>query len=168
MDDVTATPVVLSLGSNLGDRLGQLRRAVDLLVAGSPLTLRAVSGVYETDPVGGPEQPDYYNIVLLADAATTPLDLLRHCQSVERALDRVRVQRWGPRTIDVDIICFGDLRSDDPVLTLPHPRAHERAFVLVPWLAVDPAAHLPGHGPVADLLAGLDPTAVRATALTIQ
>jgi 2-amino-4-hydroxy-6-hydroxymethyldihydropteridine diphosphokinase len=150
-----ARHVVLALGSNLGDRLASLQRAVDLLCAGE-LRCTAVSGVYQTTPVGGPPQEDYLNAVLLAQTTLPAREVLRRAQAAEAALDRVRTVRWGPRTLDVDVVAYGDEIRADPDLTLPHPRAHERAFVLVPWLEADPGAVLPGHGPVAGLLAGLD------------
>ena len=112
-----------------------------------------VSPVYETVPVGGPPQPDYLNAVVLARTTLAPRKLLDRLQEVEAAFDRIRDVRWGPRTLDVDIISVEGERSDDPVLTLPHPRAHERAFVLAPWQDADPGAELPGHGSVAALLA---------------
>ncbi|MHB1432736.1 MAG: 2-amino-4-hydroxy-6-hydroxymethyldihydropteridine diphosphokinase [Streptosporangiaceae bacterium] len=144
--------VVLALGSNLGDRLGNLQRGVDILCADPGLRCAAVSGVYQTSPVGGPEQPDYLNAVLLASSALAGRDILARCQAAEQALHRVRTVRWGPRTLDVDVIVCGDEVSADPDLTLPHPRAHERGFVLVPWHEVDPDARIPGHGTVASLL----------------
>ena len=137
---------VLSIGSNLGDRLGHLRRAVQVL---SPA---ARSGVWETAPVGGPEQDDYLNAVLLCELDATQAWEL--AQAAEQAAGRERAVRWGPRTLDVDVVL-----APPPVpegLLVPHPRAHERAFVLAPWLEVDPAAELPGAGPVRDLLAVLD------------
>lgn len=152
--------VVLALGSNLGDRLANLQAGVDHLASASGLRLRAVSAIFETAPVGGPAQPDYLNAVLLADSDLPARSILDQCQAAERALRRVRKQRWGPRTLDVDLIACDDEVSTDPVLTLPHPRAHERAFVLAPWLDVDPAAHLAGFGSVADLLANADMTGV--------
>jgi len=155
--------VVLALGSNLGDRLATLQQAVDLL-CGEDFRCTAVSGVYETAPVGGPPQDDYLNAVLLGRCDLPPARLLGLTQAAEAALHRVRAQRWGPRTLDVDIIAYGDERSADPVLTLPHPRAHERAFVLVPWLEADPAAVLPGHGPVAGLVAAAGTADVRRLA----
>jgi dihydroneopterin aldolase/2-amino-4-hydroxy-6-hydroxymethyldihydropteridine diphosphokinase len=101
--------------------------------------------------VGGPDQDDYLNAVLLADSRLPAREILARCMAAEQAAGRVRTERWGPRTLDVDIICYGDEISTDPELTLPHPRAHERGFVLVPWLEVAPDARLPGHGPVATL-----------------
>ncbi|WP_053617051.1 2-amino-4-hydroxy-6-hydroxymethyldihydropteridine diphosphokinase [Nocardiopsis sp. NRRL B-16309] len=148
------TRAVLALGSNLGDRRATLQGAVDTLLAGEPSPV-AVSPVYETAPVGGPEQGAYLNAVLVVDTGEGPLELLRRAQAAERDFDRVREVRWGPRTLDVDVIAFGDVRSDDPELTLPHPRAHLRAFVLRPWLDADPEAVLPGRGAVADLLAAV-------------
>jgi 2-amino-4-hydroxy-6-hydroxymethyldihydropteridine diphosphokinase len=144
--------VVLALGSNLGTRLDILRGAVDAIAAIPAVTVTAVSPVYETAPVGGPAQPDYLNAVVLARTTLPPPDLLTATSGIEAAFDRVREVRWGPRTLDIDVIAYEGVISDDPRLTLPHPRAHERAFVLAPWLDVDPAAELPGHGKVADLL----------------
>ncbi|GAA3002759.1 2-amino-4-hydroxy-6-hydroxymethyldihydropteridine diphosphokinase [Streptosporangium longisporum] len=152
--------VVLALGSNLGDRFATLQGAVDALFAGPDLTFVAVSPVYETDPVGGPEQGAYLNAVVIADSGLEPRSLLDRAQGVENAFGRVRVERWGARTLDVDLITVGDVVTDDPDLTLPHPRAHERAFVLVPWVRADPGAVLSGRR-VADLLAGLDQAYVR-------
>ena len=152
---------VLALGSNQGDRLAMLQGAVDALADTPGLTVLAVSPVYETDPVGGPEQPDYLNAVVLVEGALSPRALLERALAVEEAFARVRDVRWGPRTLDVDLVAVGDLRVDEPDLVVPHPRAAERAFVLVPWLDVDPEAALPGAGRVADLLAGLDRSGVR-------
>ena len=143
---------VLSIGSNMGDRLGHLRAAVAAL--DRRFGVLAVSGVYETDPVGGPEQDDYLNAIVLVNPAP-PRELLAAARAAEEAAGRVRTVRWGPRTLDVDVIACGETVSDDPEILLPHPRAHERAFVCVPWLDVDPAATLPGYGPVADLVAGM-------------
>ncbi len=146
---------VLSVGSNLGDRLGHLQGAIDALA--EAVEVLAVSGVYETAPVGGPQQDDFLNAVVLIEARMTPHDLLAVCQGIEFAHDRVREIRWGPRTLDIDIIAMDGAVMDDASLTLPHPRAHERAFVCVPWLEVDPAASLP-QGPVTGL--ALDPSGV--------
>ncbi|GAB3211332.1 2-amino-4-hydroxy-6-hydroxymethyldihydropteridine diphosphokinase [Marinactinospora thermotolerans] len=146
---------VLALGSNLGDRMAMLQGAVDALFEPPGLTLVAVSPVYETAPVGGPDQGPYLNAVVVADTVFGPELLLERTQGAEEAFERVRDVRWGPRTLDVDIITYGDLTSDDPRLQLPHPRAHERAFVLRPWFDVAPDAVLPGRGAVRDLLAGV-------------
>lgn len=150
------TRAVLALGSNLGDRYGQLRRAVDGLAG----VLVAVSGTYETPPWGDPEQPAYLNAAaLVADAGTGPDGWLARGQALERAAGRVRdpARRYGPRTLDVDVIAVwtgaGEpVTRSDPGLTLPHPLAHLRAFVLRPWLDIEPYALLPGHGWVTDLL----------------
>jgi 2-amino-4-hydroxy-6-hydroxymethyldihydropteridine diphosphokinase len=150
---------VLALGSNVGDRLAMLQGAVDALAASGEL--RAVSPVFETDPVGGPEQDDFLNAVVVIRTPASPRALLEAAHDIEQAAHRVRVERWGPRTLDVDVIAVGDERVDEPDLVVPHPRAHERAFVLVPWLAADPDATLVGHGRVDVLLDGLDGSGVR-------
>jgi 2-amino-4-hydroxy-6-hydroxymethyldihydropteridine diphosphokinase len=155
------TAVVLALGSNLGERQDILQGAVDAIVGLPAVRVTAVSPVYETVPVGGPAQPDYLNAVVLADTTLPARELLDRLHEIEAAFDRVRVLRWGPRTLDIDIIIFGGERSDDPELMLPHPRAHERAFVLGPWHDVDPDAALPGHGPVGELLAKADHSGFR-------
>ncbi|GAB2652942.1 2-amino-4-hydroxy-6-hydroxymethyldihydropteridine diphosphokinase [Nocardia goodfellowii] len=155
------TRAVLSIGSNLGDRLAHLRSVVDGLGA----RVRAVSAVYSTAPWGGVDQDDYLNaIVLVDDPEFSCADWLRAGQRLEQAADRVRVVRWGARTLDVDVVWCADgdqpCRSTDPELTLPHPQAHNRAFVLVPWLEVDPAAELEVDGvpyPIGELLRRLDP-----------
>ena len=158
------TRAVLSLGSNLGDRLATLQQAVDALAGQTGLV--DVSPVYETEPVGGVVQDDFLNAVLRVDTDLPPRDLVLLGQAVENAAGRVRTERWGPRSLDVDLVAYGDLVSDDEVATVPHPRAHERAFVLRPWLDLDPDAALPGRGRVADLLAGATGD-VRRTALAL-
>ncbi|MER5782208.1 2-amino-4-hydroxy-6-hydroxymethyldihydropteridine diphosphokinase [Streptomyces mobaraensis] len=154
---------VLSLGSNLGNRLETLQGAVDALEDTPGLRVKAVSPVYETEPWGVEpgSQPSYFNAVVLVKTTLPPASLLERGHAIEEAFERVRDERWGPRTIDVDIVTYQDVISDDPLLTLPHPRAHERAFVLVPWYDVDPDAVVPGRGPIADLLAGLAREGVR-------
>jgi 2-amino-4-hydroxy-6-hydroxymethyldihydropteridine diphosphokinase len=142
---------VLSLGSNVGDRLAHLRLAV------ATLQPARVSPVYETTPVGGVEQDDFLNAVVLAELDAG--QAWERAQRAERAAGRERTERWGPRTLDVDVVVAPG--PPPPGLVLPHPRAHERAFVLVPWLDVDPGAVLPGAGPVAGLLAALDRAGVR-------
>ena len=153
-------PVVLAVGSNLGDRMTNLQLGLDVLAAGG-LTLRTVSSVYETEPVGGEGQGNFLNAVLLAVSALPARDILARCAAAEAAAGRVRTVRWGPRTLDVDIITCGAETSADPTLTLPHPLAHERAFVLAPWLEVDPHAVLPGWGPVAGLLIATGTSGIR-------
>ncbi|WP_019631970.1 2-amino-4-hydroxy-6-hydroxymethyldihydropteridine diphosphokinase [Actinomadura atramentaria] len=155
---IVAQHVVLSLGSNLGDRLDNLQEAVDALFDAPGLDFAALSPVYETAPYAPPgadlpEQGDYLNLVVTADTRLAPESLLERVLNIETSMKRVREVRWGPRTLDIDIVAFGDVASADPDLTLPHPRAHERAFVLVPWADVEPDAELPGHGRVADLAA---------------
>jgi 2-amino-4-hydroxy-6-hydroxymethyldihydropteridine diphosphokinase len=145
-------PVVLALGSNLGDRRETLKDAADAIARITGVRVLTMSPVYETVPVGGPPQPDYLNAVVLARTTLPTRDLLDRLHEVEAEFDRVRLVRWGPRTLDIDIITVEGELSDDPELTLPHPRAHERAFVLAPWHDIDPDADLPGHGPIADLL----------------
>jgi 2-amino-4-hydroxy-6-hydroxymethyldihydropteridine diphosphokinase len=134
-----------------------LQRGVDALAATVEVQVMAVSPLYQTVPAGGPPQPDYLNAVLLARTTLPSAALLGLAHEVEASCGRVRSVRWGPRTLDIDIITVEGERSDDPALTLPHPRAHERAFVLRPWHDVDPGAVLPGHGSVAGLLAALPP-----------
>jgi 2-amino-4-hydroxy-6-hydroxymethyldihydropteridine diphosphokinase len=150
------TRAVLSLGSNLGDRFAHLRAAVsgfaDVLIAASP--------VYETAPWGGVEQDDFLNAVIVVDdPGTDAWGWLRRGQDLENASGRVREVRWGPRTLDVDVVTVegpdGAIRSSDPELLLPHPGTPERATVLRPWLDIDASAELPGHGPVVALLAAL-------------
>ena len=129
----------LGIGSNLGDRLSYLQLAVDHLGASDGVTLVGVSPVYETAPVGGPEQPDYLNAVVAVDTTLTPHDLLGVAQAIEAAAERVRTVRWGPRTLDVDVLLVGDERVDTPDLVVPHPRMAERAFVVVPLADLDAA-----------------------------
>ncbi|WP_460068254.1 2-amino-4-hydroxy-6-hydroxymethyldihydropteridine diphosphokinase [Streptomyces sp. YKOK-I1] len=145
---------VLSLGANLGNRLETLQGAVDALEDTPGVRVKAVSPVYETEPWGVEpgSQPSYFNAVVLLKTTLPPSSLLERAHAVEEAFHRVRDERWGARTLDVDIVAYADVVDDDPRLTLPHPRAHERAFVLAPWHDVDPAAELPGHGAVAVLL----------------
>lgn len=146
---------VLSIGSNLDDRRALLQTVVEEFRSETV----AASPIFSTPPWGVVDQAEFLNAVLIVDVDTTPLQLLRRGQRLEEAADRVRVRHWGPRTLDVDIVQVirdgEELISDDPVLTLPHPYAHERAFVLVPWLAADPDATLRGTS-VAELVAGLD------------
>ncbi|MFI6085348.1 2-amino-4-hydroxy-6-hydroxymethyldihydropteridine diphosphokinase [Streptomyces sp. NPDC051217] len=157
---------VISLGSNLGNRLETLQGAIDALEDTPGLRVKAVSPVYETAPWGVEPgtQPTYFNAVLVVKTTLPPSSLLERAQAVEEAFDRVRVERWGPRTIDVDIVAYADVVSDDPALTLPHPRAHQRAFVLVPWHDVEPEARLAGRGTVSELLAVVEQKGVEPRA----
>jgi 2-amino-4-hydroxy-6-hydroxymethyldihydropteridine diphosphokinase len=141
---------VLALGSNLGDRMAHLRLGVALLEP------TAVSSVYETDPWGDVDQGDFLNVVVLCPWDAT--EAWRRALEAEAQAHRTRDVRWGPRTLDVDVITA---TGSHPGLELPHPRAHERAFVLIPWLEVQPTAELDGRGPVADLVDGLDTSTVR-------
>ena len=158
------TRAVLSLGANLGDRAGAIRTALTALTEEG---LVARSTLYETPPWGPVEQPPYLNAIAVVRGDREAAGWLALAHDLEQAAGRTREVRFGPRTLDVDVVTVtGDdgapVLSDDPVLTLPHPRAHERAFVLVPWLALDPGAVLPGHGAVADLVAALPPEDVAA------
>ena len=141
---------VLSLGSNLGDRSSHLQAGLEVI--GAQVAVLAVSPTYETDPVGGVEQPAYLNCVALVDTGD-PEQALALAHLAEQTRGRLRSLRWGPRTLDVDVIDVDGQVRDDPRLTLPHPRAHERAFVLRPWLDIDPDAVVAGRGPVRMLLA---------------
>jgi 2-amino-4-hydroxy-6-hydroxymethyldihydropteridine diphosphokinase len=143
---------VLSLGSNLGDRLDNLQEAIDALFDAPGLDFIAISPIYETKPVGGPEQGDFLNVVIVANSRVAPESLLERVLNIEDAMDRTREVRWGPRILDIDIVTMGEVTSEDPALLLPHPRAHQRAFVLVPWCDVEPEGSLPGQGKLADLL----------------
>ncbi len=153
--------VVLALGSNLGDRLAALQGAVEAIADTPDVWVTSVSPVYETEPVEAPEGSEtYLNAVLLLDTTLAAHRLLDRALAVEDAFDRERTEvRNAPRTLDIDLIVVGDRRSNDE-LVLPHPRAHERAFVLQPWYDVEPEAELPGAGPLADLLATLDTSVV--------
>jgi 2-amino-4-hydroxy-6-hydroxymethyldihydropteridine diphosphokinase len=133
------TRAYLGIGSNLGDRLAYLQLAVDELAGAEGVTVVGVSPVYETAPVGGPEQPDYLNAVVAVDTTLAARELLHLAQGIEREAERVRTVRWGPRTLDVDVLLVGDDVIDDPDLVVPHPRLAERAFVVVPLADLDPA-----------------------------
>ncbi|MFT3716114.1 MAG: 2-amino-4-hydroxy-6-hydroxymethyldihydropteridine diphosphokinase [Gordonia sp. (in: high G+C Gram-positive bacteria)] len=155
---MTVTRAVLSAGSNIGDSRGHLRSVVEALDGQAV----AVSDVYTTAPWGGVDQDDFANVTIIAEADRTPEQWLEFCRERETAADRVREVRWGPRTLDVDVVTVDvdgePVVSGDPDLTLPHPRAAQRAFVLVPWLQIDPDARLwtaDGVRPVAELVAAL-------------
>lgn len=139
------TRTYISLGSNLGDRLGLLADAVRRLESAHTRVLHC-SSVYETAPQGLTDQPSFLNLVVEASTDLAPMALLEHVQAVEQALGRLRLVRWGPRTVDIDILLFGEWISVDPTLTVPHPRMVERAFVLVPLLELAPNSSLPGPG----------------------
>lgn len=149
---------VLSLGSNLGDRAAHLAAALDLI--GAQFAVVAVSPIYETAPVGPVDQRAYLNLIAFVDASD-PESLLAAAHRAEETRGRIRARRWGPRTLDVDVVSVDAMTSPSQRLTLPHPRAWERAFVLLPWLDLDPDAELPGRGPVRSLVGRLDTTGVR-------
>lgn len=149
---------VVSLGSNLGDRAGHLAVAREMLGAVFPLV--GVSPIYETAPVGFVDQAPFLNQILLVETADAE-ELLAAAHRAEEARGRVRNRRWGPRTLDVDVISVDGVQSASPRLTLPHPRAHERVFVLLPWSDVDPDAEVPGRGSVRALLRRLGTAGVR-------
>jgi len=148
----------VSLGSNLGDRAAHLRAGLDVLAARFPVV--AVSAVYETAAVGVEDQSPFLNQVAVVETDSAEA-LLVAAHDAEQARGRLRSRRWGPRTLDVDVVTVDALTSTEPRLTLPHPRAHERAFVLAPWLDLDPDAELPGHGLVRDLVRRLGADGVR-------
>jgi len=149
----TSTPVdaVIALGANLGDRWQSLRSAVAALAATEGVEIHRVSPVVETRPVGGPDQPDYLNAVVGVRTRLAPEALLGACLQIEAERGRTRDVRWGARTLDLDLLTYGDLVVATPGLQLPHPRAAQRAFVLVPWAVMEPAAVIPGRGAVVDL-----------------
>lgn len=137
---------VLGLGANLGDAAAQLGRAIDGLARTPGIHVVAVAGLWRSAPVGGPDQPDFHNTIAVVHAEGTPEDLLDRAHRLEELSGRTRDVRWGPRTLDVDVIAFDAVTSGDPHLTLPHPRAHERAFVLRPWAQLQPARALTADG----------------------
>lgn len=145
-----AARAVIALGSNLGDSKQLLDDAVGGFRAASDIRVTAVSPRAKTAPVGGPDQPDFLNQVLIVETTLSPYALLEFAHELEQAAARVRDVRWGPRTLDVDLIDYEHVASEHPVLTLPHPRAHERAFVLLPWSWADSTATL-NQVPVAEL-----------------
>jgi 2-amino-4-hydroxy-6-hydroxymethyldihydropteridine diphosphokinase len=155
--------VVYSLGSNLGERLSNLQGGVDALRDTPDVIVVDVSSVYETEPVGGPEDsPPFLNIVLVAETTLEPRTLLERAQAVEDAFGRDRsTGRWGPRTLDVDLILVGTTQLDQPDLKLPHPRAAQRGFVLLPWAEIDAGGMLPGAGRVDDLAGRVDASGVK-------
>jgi len=144
---------VIALGANLDEPEKNVELAISLL--DQALDLSARSSLYKSSPVGGPAQPDYVNAVCIVETQLPPHELLHLLQGIEKSMGRVRDVRWGPRVIDCDLIAYEDLIVDDEELTLPHPRAHERRFVLEPWLEIEPAAVLVGRGPIAAILAQL-------------
>ena len=154
-----ATPAVIAFGANLGRRAETIAAAAEQLADAEGVELVAIAPVIETPalrPYGvDPDAPAYLNTVAIVSTTLDPAELHTLLRRLEDEFGRTRTERWGDRTLDLDLIAFGDLEQDDPELTLPHPRAHERDFVLRPWLAVDPIAEIPGRGRVDKLLAEL-------------
>jgi 2-amino-4-hydroxy-6-hydroxymethyldihydropteridine diphosphokinase len=146
---------VVALGANLAEPAEAVEMAIALLKEATDLVGR--SKLYVTRPVGGPPQPDYVNAVCLLESNLPAIDLLGVLQGIEKSMGRVRTEKWGPRVIDLDLIQYGSTISNDETLTLPHPLAHERRFVLEPWLEIDSEAVLVTHGKVSEILAQLPP-----------
>lgn len=144
---------VISLGANIGDPKAQMDLAVAMLR--EAMEVISVSDYLSTKPISEIEQPDYLNAICIAESDLPALDLLAVLNGIEKTLGRERLEKWGPRTIDLDLIQYGSLLSSADELTLPHPRAHERRFVLEPWISIDPEAILLTHGKVSELLAQL-------------
>ena len=149
--------VVIALGSNLPNGNQEPHVMIEAGVAelAKIIEITDLSTIIETEPVGGPEQPNYQNAVLIGESELDPLDLLRQMQKIESEMGRVRDIRWGPRTLDLDLIIAGDIEMQTAELELPHPRAHERTFVLQPWCEIDPDGFIPGKGEIHSLLAAI-------------
>jgi 2-amino-4-hydroxy-6-hydroxymethyldihydropteridine diphosphokinase len=144
---------VIALGANIGDPKAQMDLAVAMLHEATEVI--SVSKYFSTKPVSDIEQPDYLNAVCIVESELPALDLLSLLHGIEKALGRERLEKWGPRTIDLDLIQYGSLLSSADELKLPHPRAHERRFVLEPWVSIDPEAILLTHGKISELLVQL-------------
>lgn len=144
---------VISLGSNIGEPKENLDLAIALL--NEATEVQKTSSYFVTKPVGYTDQPDFLNAVCIIESELPAIELLNMLQGIEKAMGRERIIKWGPRSIDLDIIQYGSLLSNADELTLPHPRAHERKFVLEPWFEIEPDAVLLTHGKIADLLAKL-------------
>ena len=150
------TRAFVGLGANLGSREATLLRAVDLLAATEGVSVVAVSALRDTEPVGVVDQPYFLNGAVAVDTTLSPRELLQVMLDVERSLGRVRTERWGPRTVDLDLLVYGDEVVDEDGLRVPHPRLHERRFALEPLAELDPDLVIPGLGPVSAALAALD------------
>jgi 2-amino-4-hydroxy-6-hydroxymethyldihydropteridine diphosphokinase len=150
-----STTAFVGIGSNLGDREAHLRRAIELLSAEEGIEIAAVSEIRETDPVGPVEQAQFLNGAVLVETDLAPRELLARLLDIERRMGRVRSERFGPRTIDLDLLLYGNEIVDEPGLTVPHPRLHERRFALEPLAELDPGLTIPGLGPISALLAEL-------------
>jgi 2-amino-4-hydroxy-6-hydroxymethyldihydropteridine diphosphokinase len=151
----------ISLGSNLGDRFAYLQNALDAINEMTGTQVHSVSPVFETDPVGGPEQGQYLNAVAVVKTVLSPEQFLAATQAIELAQNRERNEHWGPRTLDIDLLAMDTEVRSTPELELPHPRAHERAFVLLPWSLLDPDFEIPGKASVAQLLETIEVTGIR-------
>lgn len=160
--------VAFGLGSNLGDRLSHLQSAVDRIVSRPTETAVSVSKVYETDPIGGVDQPDFLNAVLVVDSTATVAGLLILAHECEAAAGRLRTDRWGPRTLDVDVLAVNGVSSNDPALILPHPRIAEREFVLRPWADADPEFVVGDGTTVKELLTQVAAGGVRESKLHLH
>ena len=162
--------VVYAIGSNLGDRLSNLQGAVDGIKDTPDVIVVDLSSVYESKAVGGPEDsPDFLNMVIVAETTLEPRTLLERALAIEDAYGRDRGERWAPRTLDVDLIVVGTTVADEADLTLPHPFAHDRGFVLVPWAEVDPRGEIPGWGNVVERAKQVDLSGVvRRTDLVVE
>lgn len=155
------TLATLAIGSNLGDRLKYLQSAIDGLLDNSQIKIINISQVYETKPMGGPQQDNFLNAVVEIDTSLSPDELLSFIQKLEFEANRVREVHWGPRTLDVDILVYGDLVSKNPNLTIPHPRISERPFVLIPWYEISPEITIPELGNLKDLFNQISKTDVQ-------
>jgi len=164
---MTVTRAALGLGSNLSDRLAHIESAIATIASAPGVTVVGVSPVVESVAVGGPDQPDYLNAVVVIDTSLSASALLALAQRCEAGAQRVRHERWGPRTLDVDVLAYGAEISDDPELTLPHPRAMQRAFVMVPWATVDPQFVLAGRA-VAEWASQLGDHGIRPTSNVVD
>lgn len=151
----------ISLGSNLGDRFQYLQNGLDAINVVTGTQVHSVSPVFETDPVGGPEQGQYLNAVAVVKTILSPEQFLAAIQQIELEQDRERNEHWGPRTLDIDLLAMDTEVRSTPELVLPHPRAHERAFVLLPWSLLDPDFVIPGKASVAKLLEDIEVTGIR-------
>ena len=143
---------VIAVGANLGDAEHVVARALSELAERLEGELEARSSLFRTAPVGGPEQPEFINAVAIVHSSLQPRDVLYRLQAMEQEAGRIRDVRWGPRTLDLDVIIASEVVIEEPDLVIPHPRAHERAFVLVPWLEIDPHAEIPARGSVKALV----------------
>jgi 2-amino-4-hydroxy-6-hydroxymethyldihydropteridine diphosphokinase len=150
------TVAYVGLGANIGPREVTLQRAVDLLAQADGIDVLAVARLRETEPVGVVDQPPFLNGAVEIETSLVPRELLGVLLGIERTLGRVREERWGPRTVDLDLLVYGSQRVAEPGLRVPHPRLHERRFALEPLAELNPGLDIPGLGPVSDLLAGVD------------